>query len=67
MKQVKWYPSWVYVVREDLTRSNMALYDRQQEQIDKKCLELNPAYYSLDIRSRFEIRKEASRQVLNCP
>lgn len=63
MKRVKWYPSWVFVAREDITRSNMALYDRQQEMIDKKCLEINPEYRSLDVRSRFAVRDEAVRQL----
>ena len=63
MKRVKWYPSWVFVAREDITRSNMALYDRQQEMIDKKCLKINPEYRSLDVRSRFAVRDEAVRQL----
>ena len=61
MKRVKWYPSWVYTAREDITRSNMRLYERQVEQLDKKCLEVNPNYYSLDFRTRFEVRKTAQK------
>ena len=63
MNSYRRYPSWVFVPREDLTRANMALYDRQQEQIDKRCLEIDSNYRSIDFRSRFEIRKEASRQL----
>jgi hypothetical protein len=59
MKKVKWYPSWVYSVREDWTRANMARYDRMQEAIDKRCLEINPDYFRLDIRSRFAVRRQA--------
>ena len=63
MKAYKRYPSWVYSVREDWTRANMAAYDRQQEKIDSRCLELAPDYYKLDFRARFEVRKRAEKDL----
>ena len=41
------YPDWVYHIREDITRANMDRYDREQEVIRSRCLEINPDYYSL--------------------
>ena len=59
MKHIKTYPTWVYVAREDLTRANMAEYDRQQAALDKRCLEINPDYYKLPMLDRFNIRRQA--------
>ena len=53
------YPSWVYTSREDVTKENMKRYDREQEAIHDKCLELNPEYHHLGLRERFEIWKQA--------
>ena len=53
----------MYSVREDWTRANMAAYDRQQEKIDSRCLELAPDYYKLDFRARFAVRKQAEKDL----
>ena len=63
MKRYKVYPAWVYSVREDWTRANMARYDRMQEAIDKRCMEINPDYLKLDVRARFAVRKQAENDL----
>lgn len=57
------YPRWVYTAREDVTRENMRLYDKRQEQINKKCVEINPDYYKLGLRERRAIREKAKTLV----
>lgn len=61
--RVSWYPAWVYVAREDLTRANMDLYDRQQAAIDARCLAINPEYNRLPLRERFDVRREAEKSL----
>jgi len=55
----RWYPSWVYSVREDFTRRNMALYDRQMEQVSARCREINPDYFALHPAEQYKIWKQA--------
>ncbi len=57
----KWYPKWVYNVREDVTRNNMKEYDRTTEIFRQKCLEINPDYYKLPLRERMAVRDEAEK------
>ena len=66
MNRYKWYPAWVYSVREDRTRENMEEYDRQQEKINRRCLEIAPNYYTLNARSRFAVRRQAEQQLGYC-
>lgn len=54
-----WYPDWVYNIREDITMRNMDLYDRQQENIRIRCLEINPEYYSLSWPDRMNVFTQA--------
>jgi hypothetical protein len=54
-----WYPDYVYNVREDITMRNMDEYDRQQEAVRTRCLEINPDYYSLPWPERWEVWKQA--------
>lgn len=63
MKNCCFYPSWVYSVREDWTRANMARYDREQTAIDKRCIEINPDYYKLPLTARFAVRKQAEKDL----
>lgn len=53
------YPSWVYSIREDVTRNNMKEYDRTTKIFRDKCLELNPDYYKLSLRERMAVRDKA--------
>lgn len=64
MKHYKYYPPEVFSKNELVTRRNMELYDRRQERIDQKCLELAPDYYKKTLRERFEIRRKAEKEVI---
>lgn len=50
------YPSWVYSIREDVTRANMKAYDHTTEIFRQKCLEIDPDYYSLSLRERMTVK-----------
>lgn len=56
--EVRWYPQWVYHINEDVTRRNMAAYDREQEQRKKRLLSFCPDYYSLSFIERLEVEKQ---------
>lgn len=58
-----WYPAWVYHVREDITLRNMDLYDRQQERISARCLEINPDYHSLPFPERMDVYRQARQEI----
>lgn len=58
-----WYPDWVYNVREDITMRNMDLYDRQQEAIRVRCLEINPDYYTLPWPDRMNVFTQAREEL----
>jgi len=58
-----WYPPEVFHSNENITRRNMAAYDAEQKRIEDRCLKINPKYYKLTLRERFEIRKQAEREV----
>ena len=58
-----WYPDWVYHVREDITRANMDLYDRQQDAVRARCLEINPSYASLPWLDRQEVYTQARKDL----
>lgn len=57
------YPDWVYHVREDITRANMDRYDREQEAIRSRCLEINPDYYSLPWLDRMDVFTRARQEL----
>lgn len=52
------YPPWVYHINEDVTRRNMAAYDREQAEREKRLLSFCPNYYSLSFRERHEIYQQ---------
>ena len=55
----KYYPSWVYCSRVDVTIENKKQYDKTKEIFDKKCEELAPNYWSLPLRERMKVRDKA--------
>jgi len=57
------YPDWVFNIREDITRRNMEIYDKQIEQIQARCLEINPDYYSLIWIDKYEVWQQARRDL----
>ena len=54
----KWYPKWVYHINEDVTRRNMAAYDREQAKREKRLLSFCPEYYSLSFIERLEVDRK---------
>lgn len=58
-----WYPKEVYSYREDVTRENMRQYDKQQELLRQKCLELQPDYDKLPFRERRAVRERAKELI----
>lgn len=62
-RSAHWYPDWVYNVREDITRANMDLYDRQQAQIEARCLEINPNYHTLPWLDRMDVCTQARKDL----
>lgn len=58
-----WYPSWVYVAREDLTRANMDMYDRQQEATRTRCFEIDPNWRDLSWLDRQAIWTQARKDL----
>ena len=50
-----WYPDWVYSINEDITRRNMAEYDRKMDKVFAKCRELDPDYDRLPMLERFKV------------
>lgn len=55
MSRYHWYPEWVYNTNEDITRRNMAEYDRRMDNIFDTCRELNPDYDRLPTQEQFKI------------
>ena len=54
----KYYPKEVFNINMDITRANMARYDKAQEKIEKAILEKFPNYYKMNFKERWEIRAE---------
>ena len=59
----KYYPSWIYSYREDITRENMRQYDRMRDLLYKRLLELNPDYYSLNLRERHDLINQVENEL----
>lgn len=57
-RENRYYPPWVYHINEDVTRRNMAAYDREQAEREKRLLSFCPNYYSLSFRERHEIDQQ---------
>ena len=55
------YPSWVYNIREDVTRENKKQYDATKKIFEAKCeeLALPNDYWKLPLRERMKIRDKA--------
>ena len=57
--KVKWYPSWVYDKRVDVTQENMRLYDKRTEEyyayVEKREKELGR---KLTLQERYDIRDQ---------
>ena len=58
-----WYPSWVFSVREDVTRANMDLYDRQQAATRARCDEIRPGWRELPWLDRQSIWTQARKDL----
>ena len=56
--EVRWYPQWVYHINEDVTRANMAAYDREQAERKKRLLSFCHEYYSLSFIERLEVDRK---------
>lgn len=57
------YPAWVFVAREDLTRANMELYDRQQDATRARCDEIRPGWTSLPFLDRMDVWTQARKDL----
>lgn len=53
------YPREVFSPREDVTQNNMKEYDRKRDMFFRKCLEIDPDYYSLGLKDRMIVREKA--------
>ena len=58
-----WYPKSVYHMNEDITRRNMAEYDRKREAWWAKAEEMFPNYRKRPIRERMELRELVNEAV----
>ena len=60
---ILWYPKEVYHPDERITEQNKRDYERKQELIEKKCLELYPDFESLGFKERYRIRDEIRKTI----
>lgn len=58
---LNYYPRWVYSPDENITRANMKQYEKEQNAIYNKCLELNPAFHSLKFKEQYAIKERAEK------
>ena len=56
------YPKEVFNIREDVTRARMKEYDKKQEAIAKRCLEIDENYYHLGLKERRAIRLKVEEE-----
>ena len=56
-----WYPKWVYHYREDSTRENMRKYEQMKDEFYKKCEEICPNFWNIDLHSRLKYMDEAEK------
>ena len=56
-----WYPKWVYHYREDLTQENMRKYEQMKDEFYKKCEEICPNFWNIDLYSRLKYMDEAKK------
>jgi Fe-S cluster biosynthesis and repair protein YggX len=56
-----YYPAWVYSINEDITRRNMAQYDKQQTMIVTEARKRNPNYDKLTLRERYLLKREVEK------
>ena len=57
------YPKEVFSINETITKENMRQYDAWRERVYKRCKEIAPDYWSLDFRTRLEIKERAEKEV----
>lgn len=57
------YPKYIYSPYTNITRQNMAEYDKRKETFYKKVLELAPDYYHMSVRERLNVRDKAEKAV----
>lgn len=57
------YPRWVYSPCENVTRENMRQYDRTREIFRKKCEEVCPDYYKLNLRERMKVKDQVEEML----
>ena len=63
MKNYIYYPDYVYNVSMDITRRNMAAYDKRRERITEKCYELAGSaqkYRDLSCIEQYKIYSQAA-------
>ncbi len=64
MTATLWYPSYVYDKNEDITRENKRLYDIKHKALEAKCREVEPNYDNLTYREKFDIRRQAEKDLV---
>lgn len=62
----KRYPRECFSIDEDRTRRNMRAYDEWEDKIDAECRKWNPDYRKMNLRERYELRKEVMKTI-PCP
>ena len=55
-----YYPSYLFSIREDVTRRNLAAYDAAQEKIYQECLKRRPDYHNMPCRERVALRENVA-------
>ncbi len=59
----KRYPREVFSIDEDRTRRNMRAYDEWEDKVVAECCKRNPDYRKMNLRERYELRKEVMKAI----
>lgn len=62
----KYYPMKVFSIDEDRTRRNMRVYDEWEDKVYAECVNRNPDYCEMNLRERYDLRKEVMKAI-PCP
>lgn len=62
----KRYPREVFSIDENRTRMNMRAYDEWEDKVDAECRNRNPDYRKMNLRDRYDLRKEVMKAI-PCP
>lgn len=62
----KRYPREVFSIDEDRTRRNMREFDEWEDKVYAECCKRNPDYRKMNLRERYELRKEVMKAI-PCP